>query len=373
MVQTGPSCEPVFDPGDCLATDMQFLDSDHAMILFGDIAADLGLEEEEYKWDGGTGMLHEYADGTANLTGCVYSVEDANRKWTIDAWFKNRRTYDEWIALGRFIKANPANVSNTDQWRIYEMDDTRSTITGKAGTEYDGIVLTLTQRPEGFQFGFQVGHGGNSFDADFGASTWFFYENEELDINGTGDFDIDLDCDLPTDPVCDAMLEVIVTGSGTYSIEWMVDGVNKPEYDDMTKLIDLCEGTYKVTVTDERGCTWEMTRVIECPEEENTQISTITNGLRPIEVIGSTERVLQAFPNPFTDKVSVNINSEDGETYRLVTFDAAGKVVFDETVFGTGEEIRKTIDLTNRGKGLYFISLQSEDGLSKEAKVIKAE
>lgn len=76
-------------------------------------------------------------------------------------------------------------------WRYYYMDDAGSTLTGVGGG-IDGDVLTLTQRPDGADYGkfvFQVGVGANGKNVHFGASTWFSYTGR---FHGVGDINIDL-------------------------------------------------------------------------------------------------------------------------------------------------------------------------------------
>ncbi|MCB9846786.1 MAG: hypothetical protein H6814_00080 [Phycisphaeraceae bacterium] len=76
-------------------------------------------------------------------------------------------------------------------WRYFYIDESNSNLTGVGGA-IEGVVLDITQRPGGNDYGryvFQVGEGANGKNIHFGASTWFSYSGA---FHGVGDINIDL-------------------------------------------------------------------------------------------------------------------------------------------------------------------------------------
>ncbi|GAB4411543.1 MAG: hypothetical protein OHK0039_16770 [Bacteroidia bacterium] len=148
-----------------------------------------------YTWLGTPGKIITYDDGTANIRGTIVATSDPGKQWAIDVWFKSRRNWTEWSALGRSYKVDSwhdhQSIANANYpyWEYYEMDDSRSTFTGLGSLA--GQSLTLTHRPADYTYGFQFGVGANDFNGFFGFSGWWSYSGS---ISGEGDFNGNLQC-----------------------------------------------------------------------------------------------------------------------------------------------------------------------------------
>lgn len=128
----------------------------------------------------GSGLeFTEYNDGTANLTGTTYQGTCAV---TLDVWFKDRKTWEEWQAIGGGHKAEgTAGIeSNPEDMYFYVIDSERSVVTAIGGDCAQEGTFGLTQRPDPNDpntpnYGTHVGPGGANWDSNIGAngiSTW---------------------------------------------------------------------------------------------------------------------------------------------------------------------------------------------------------
>jgi hypothetical protein len=73
---------------------------------------------------------------------------------------------------------------------------------------------------------------------------------------------------------------------------------------------------------------------------------------------------VNVYPNPFTDKLNVTLNSD--ETFTLSISDITGKVIAKTPVTGQG-----TLDVSPFPKGIYFYTLSNGGGVLKRARIIK--
>lgn len=151
----------------------------------------------DYEWDGGSGNFDVFADGTARLTGTVFNHNDPSCGWDVDVWFTGAYDWATWSAMGRTYKPGPGTTGTVyEDWTYYEVDGTRSTLTGTGC--WAGDVLHMTNKPSDFSMGLQIGVGANDMDATYGMSFWFYYTGT---LNGTaasgnGDFNLEGGCVL---------------------------------------------------------------------------------------------------------------------------------------------------------------------------------
>jgi hypothetical protein len=89
--------------------------------------------------------------------------------------------------------------------------------------------------------------------------------------------------------------------------------------------------------------------------------------------IDNAEIFVQAYPNPFTDLVHINLGQQAGETLITVS-DITGKTVYQENARPSGEESTLTLDLSGKGlmPGMYFLRIDSAKGSRKIIKLIKS-
>jgi hypothetical protein len=86
-----------------------------------------------------------------------------------------------------------------------------------------------------------------------------------------------------------------------------------------------------------------------------------------------TEVSVQAYPNPFTDLVHINIGYQAEHT-TITLSDVTGRVVYRENIEPSGEESTLTLDLARRGllPGMYFLQINSGKSGKKTIKLIKS-
>ncbi|MCE7996742.1 MAG: HYR domain-containing protein, partial [Roseivirga sp.] len=168
-----------------------------------------------FHFDSNGGKLTQLADGTATVRGTIVNRLDANDSWAVELNLTDRKSWDEWSALGRGWKGNAGNVgTNYQDWDYYVMDTNPSnptTLTGLGSNA--GKVKTLTHMPASLYYGFQVGQAANDKDTDFGLSGWFTYQNDQGN-QVQGDFNMDItDCSstISSGACGDATIEISQT------------------------------------------------------------------------------------------------------------------------------------------------------------------
>lgn len=237
--------QPVIDSV-CVLTDYQPIGG-HAVYL----DALPGSPTERFVFDSLGGVLTMYSDSSANITGRVMNDSLPNLQWDVDIWLVNRRTFSEWKGLQRKIKIELAPTSvvtaNKQNWVFYEMDSTRSRLTGVPGTFYDSDTLTLSHMPADFTYGFQMGVGANAKNGNFGISGWFFYGGS---YSGHGDVNANASCGVPS---CDLAIDSVVTeclNDSTFEVKVTLSGsgTNYELSDDQGSpvLSGLTAGTYSI-------------------------------------------------------------------------------------------------------------------------------
>ena len=129
--------------------------------------------------DGENLVFTEYTNGTASLVGTTMS---GSCVVTLNVWFKDKKTWDEWSAIGGGHKkeGTAGNASNSEDMNFYIIDHTKSTMTANGGDCVQEGTFGLTQRPDPNDpntpnFGAHIGPGGANYDSNVGAlglSTW---------------------------------------------------------------------------------------------------------------------------------------------------------------------------------------------------------
>ena len=124
-------------------------------------------------------VFREYDNGTANIVGSTVS---GTCVVTVDVWLRDKKTWEEWQALGGAHKkeGTAGNASNSEDMHFYVIDDERSTISAEGGDCVQEGDFGLEQRPDPNDpntpnFGAHIGIGGANFDSDLsaiGLSTW---------------------------------------------------------------------------------------------------------------------------------------------------------------------------------------------------------
>jgi hypothetical protein len=85
----------------------------------------------------------------------------------------------------------------------------------------------------------------------------------------------------------------------------------------------------------------------------------------------STANSLNIFPNPTSDIFTLNIDGlSNGEEFIYLVYTSYGKEVYREIAQTKSKSYTKSIDMSNFVSGIYFVSIQTENGNST-MKVVK--
>ncbi|MEL7194741.1 MAG: hypothetical protein AAFO96_19970, partial [Bacteroidota bacterium] len=203
---------------------------------------------ERYIFDSAQGELVIFSDSTARVKGRVFNDIDSTLQWDFEFWLIGQRDFAAWTALGRDIKIelapNALVQANKQDWLFWEMDSTRSIMTGVPGSANDGDTLFLSHDPPNREFGFQYGVAANAKDGDFGLSGWFRHTGTYV---GHGDINVDASCGNVCDldvsfvnPHCisDSTFTISVTFTGSGQNYQISDNLGTPV------LSGLSAGTY---------------------------------------------------------------------------------------------------------------------------------
>lgn len=115
------------------------------------------------------------------------------------------------------------------------------------------------------------------------------------------------------------------------NFSYSIDGVH---YQMDTQFNSLYPGVYSLFVKDDNDC--------------------ITKKEFEIKLITSTN--IQIYPNPFTDKVIVELYNQMDNYVKL--FDPLGKLIFKETIFGN--QTRQISTFMNLSDGIYMLEIENE-------------
>ncbi len=186
--------------------------------------------DTDYQFGPSGGVMTYFSDSSARITGRIYNRSDSTKQWDLTMWLVDRRDFSAWTALGRGTK-NGGGTNTQSSWIFYELDSTRSSLTGVPGTFYAGDTLSLHHNPPSLQYGFQIGWGANDKNAHYGISGWFLFKG---DYTGHGDINAKLDCQsLPpcvaaidtafAQCISDSTFEVVVSFSGNDTLYMLTD------------------------------------------------------------------------------------------------------------------------------------------------------
>ena len=142
-------------------------------------------------------------------------------------------------------------------------------------------------------------------------------------------------------------------GTAPYTYSW-----NSTPAQSTATATGLAGGNYTVSVTDSNGCSGSYT-------------VTVNNTVGVAEV--NAIKTISAFPNPTRGDLVFEAYINVAGEYTLSIFDVTGKQVSTESVLLNKGRNIKEISLSNQTKGVFFIVLKSDAGISKVIPVTKSE
>lgn len=139
--------------------------------------------------------------------------------------------------------------------------------------------------------------------------------------------------------------------------EWSQDGVslNHTGASFFYDSIPYCEGEYTVEYTDENGCKTFDTIQVD---------ASMTSGTCNVGLSELTTEDVNIYPNPTLDKVYIDFKSAQKRTIQV--YSSTGQLVQELLV----EEQSSSIDLSQNERGAYFITIISENTISR-SRVVK--
>lgn len=167
---------------------------------------------------------------------------------------------------------------------------------------------------------------------------------DALDVNGTS-------TEESAAGANDGSIQITATGgTGDLSYQWTGPNAFSSNAEDINGLGD---GTYQVTVTDENGCSINMSFDV------TTGVTELENGVE-----------VSVFPNPTNGVVTLNLNGLNGQSVNVSIVDAQGRVVLQEGLNAGGVQYSKNIDLSFAANGFYFMQV-TVGNYSSTVKVLK--
>jgi hypothetical protein len=80
---------------------------------------------------------------------------------------------------------------------------------------------------------------------------------------------------------------------------------------------------------------------------------------------------LAIYPNPSRDIFSVSFTSEDVQNLKVRVLNVIGEELINENLEQFVGEYTKQIDLTNNAKGIYFLEIETNDGVINKKLILQ--
>ncbi len=245
--------------------------------------------DHRFMFDDEGGNFQVFDDGRVHISGHCINMFTPGYGFYVDFWFHDKKSWEEWSALGRSWKGDPNIVGDLyETWDYYIMDDNHENVLIGTGN-FEGSVLHVSHRPASYFYGLQIGMAANDQNAEPGMSCWFDYTGQ---INGEpvahhGDINLEGSCDDIHVVQCPIDLEVDCE-----------EGIYTPEI--TGEPIIFCNESYTLTFEDQILST-------ECPltvlriwtaESENGNIAQCE---QMITVVDDAPPVIAELPTVLND------------------------------------------------------------------------
>jgi hypothetical protein len=149
-------------------------------------------------------------------------------------------------------------------------------------------------------------------------------------------------------------------GVEPYKFEWSNGSTQKDQW-------NLNSGSYLVTMTDNKGCSITET-ILLSSSNENEAAAEIKSAIEE-GVLGNP---VNAFPNPFQDKFTIEISDGWNEEVEIKLFDQFGNIVYqDNQLSFPGQLIDVELASHNLAAGIYILHLNSEHLKNRTIKLLK--
>ena len=92
-----------------------------------------------------------------------------------------------------------------------------------------------------------------------------------------------------------------------------------------------------------------------------------------IEFVSPEIAELKVYPNPFVEKVHIQVEGLTNEPVRIMLVNLEGKLEYQHEISDAGDLLEHSINMEHLASGQYFIIMQQENRMIGNATVIKAE
>lgn len=127
----------------------------------------------------------------------------------------------------------------------------------------------------------------------------------------------------------------VTGGTPGYTYMWM------PGMYSTSTVSSLAPGTYTVSVTDKNGC------------YNYTTVTITATGINN----GTSNKEVKIFPNPASNLLTIEINSEHTGKTKITFLNILGEIVYEKNVTAD-KQLRQTIDISELPEGVYFAAIQ---------------
>jgi hypothetical protein len=86
---------------------------------------------------------------------------------------------------------------------------------------------------------------------------------------------------------------------------------------------------------------------------------------------GTTIANLEVYPNPSRDVFNISFTSETQQNLKVRVLNVVGEILIDENLEQFIGEYTKQIDLTNNAKGIYFLEIETNDGVINKKLILQ--
>jgi len=147
---------------------------------------------------------------------------------------------------------------------------------------------------------------------------------------------------MPPAPTLTQNADTLTCLPAGYTYAWYKSGVLVPGQTSNTLVISA-KGVYTVYLSNSIGCTMN----------SHIVVSTVVSGINEISLNDN----INAYPNPTTGKLQVQLDMPGEADYRISLTDVLGQTVYNGKLHVNGSDVQ-TIDLSGYNKGIYFLAIE---------------
>ena len=263
------------------------------------------------------------------------------------------------VSSGDSYQWSSGSCGTSQECTVSPTTNTTYTVTVIASgcTNIDSVVISVNALPIAFAGNDQtvcsgnnvtlIATGGSSYSWNNGVSNNVAFAPDSTaiytvtvtdDNNCSNTDDVKITVNIISTPTImqtgDSLVSIAISGN-----QWYFNNLLIP-HDTTQSFIPDQNGNYFVIVT-QNGCSSDTSTILNV---SNVGIADLSSDKTNIHI----------FPNPITDKFTIEMNNQNG-SYNLEILNAVGQVILNKKIINRVEQI----DLSGQSAGVYFVKLQS--------------